>query len=149
MKGFTLLELLLVLAIFSLSIFVFPKVSRLYKSMELESYARKAESLFKFASFFSLSSGERLLVEIFPRCNKIILKTEPKRQVKLPKGLFCKVNGQILDRKLTLFISPYGVPIPVVISFLSNDTSRAYKLWFPPPSFFPKLEKTHKTLEIN
>ncbi len=141
MKGFTLLELLIVLSILALSFLTIPNISKGYKGFLLKDTARKYQNFFRFVRIFSLTANLEVPVTIYPNCSRVeALLGEKTLKFKSPGSVYCTMDDKPLENKLSFLVTPYGFPPNFSLTFLANGTSRKYKLTFSPPMFFPSLE---------
>ena len=140
MRGFTLLELLIVISIIALSFLAIPSISKGYKGFLLKNTAKKYQNFFRFVRIFSLTTGLEVPVTIYPGCSRVEASLGKKLvKLKAPGPIYCTVNGESLGRKLSFLITPYGFPPNLAFTFHANGTSKSYKLTFSPPMLFPSL----------
>ncbi len=140
MRGFTLLELLVVITIVVLGFLVIPNISKGYKSFLLKNTVRRYQNFFRFIRVFSLTTGLEIPVTIYPSCSKAEASLGKKLvKIKAPNSVHCTVNDKPLEKKLSFLVTPYGFPPSLTLSFRANGTTRIYKLAFSPPMLFPSL----------
>ena len=140
MRGFTLLELLVVISILTLSFLIIPNISKGYKGFLLKDTARKYQNFFRFVRIFSLTAGLEVPVTVYPGCSKVEASLEKKIiKIEAPGLVYCTVNGKSLEKKFSFLVTPYGFPPNLVFTFHANGTTKTYKLTFSPHMFFPNL----------
>lgn len=139
-RGFTLLELIVVVFIISLLAgLVFPSFSGM-ESRQISSDARMVSSLMRYLNDSSTASKETISLE-FDLREGVLSWNGPegkkKEQIRTLAGVYLESKGLIREGSVTLFFSPSG--LQEYTEILLRDDKREMKISFNPVSGRAKI----------
>lgn len=122
-KGFTLLEIVIVIFIVSLFLTLsFPSVSLFYGS-RAEKLPERVHSVLRFVNDAAINGQEDVFLKIDLKKKIFSYATsEGRRSFRVPSmvSVYIPSRGEVKDSELTLFFGPFGYPEPLEIRFDGN-----------------------------